>query len=383
MTSAVEPAVLAGAVDDDCAYFEGDGHVLLGRGTRQSWQVSQEEIRAGWDLAQRELRDSGSVAFVSFPFDRAEPVSVRIPEQVAWAGPDGWRRAPSPELLARRPVPPDGLDVSAWQVRSAISPRQWCADVRTAVHRINSGELTKVVLARRIVVERDTPFAPGAVLAKLRARFPGGYLFSIGGLVGASPELLVGRDAGELFALPLAGTVPRYADPAADRAARSMLVASAKLAHEHDVTRQEVIDVFDEVCSTVKVGDQPIVISTSAVHHLASAVSGIPRPDAPDLLAVAARMHPTAAVCGHPRQSAYELIRGLEPEGRGGYAGAVGWLDADGNGRFAVAIRCVELDGSRAVIRVGNGIVGASDPEDELAETRAKLNGLLESVVVP
>jgi isochorismate synthase EntC len=124
--------------------------------------------------------------------------------------------------------------------------------------------LTKVVLARRIDVEADVDFAAGPILTALRARFPATYLFSVGGLVGASPELLVGAHGDELFARPLAGTVARLVDPAADAAVRATLSTSAKLAEEHAVLRGEVAELFKEMCTAVKVSDEPVIISTAA-----------------------------------------------------------------------------------------------------------------------
>jgi len=85
----------------------------------------------------------------------------------------------------------------------------------------------------------------------------------------------------------------------------------------------------------------------------------------------------------HPRHAALEVIARLEGFDRGRYAGAVGWVDGHGNGRFAVSIRCAELDGPRARVVAGNGIVADSDPATELIETRAKLNALLSAIVRP
>jgi menaquinone-specific isochorismate synthase len=88
-------------------------------------------------------------------------------------------------------------------------------------------------------------------------------------------------------------------------------------------------------------------------------------------------------VCGSPREEARSLIARLEGIDRGRYAGPVGWVDASGDGVFAVAIRCAELDGARARLLAGVGVVGDSDPAAELAETRAKLAALLGALVSP
>jgi isochorismate synthase len=414
--------LLAAAVDADSAYFETEGHALLGRGVHRAWEVPQAELRSGWDEAADVLRGLArqgrrAVAFAALPFERDRPARVHVPERLSWHGlagsagsagldgsgrddPAGRNRPAGVDRSAgldgsglgdpaglNGPAEVDGsagLDVARWEIRLAQTPRVWCDAVRAARARIVAGEAEKVVLARQIAVYRDVPFTPAPVLRRLRARFPSSHLFSLHGFVGASPELLVGRAGRELFASPLAGTTARSSDPVADGLARVRLLESAKLREEHRTLRDLVLATLADYCEELSVSPEPVVVSTPTVHHLASPVRGVLRPDAPGLLAIAATLHPTPAVCGLPRKAAYEMIRELEEErGRGLYGGAVGWLDADGDGRLAVAIRCVELDGGRAVVHVGNGIVAGSDPADELAETRAKMQGLLEAVVVP
>jgi isochorismate synthase EntC len=97
-------------------------------------------------------------------------------------------------------------------------------------------------------------------------------------------------------------------------------------------------------------------------------------------LDLALALHPTPAVGGRPLDQALELIASLEPAPRGRYAGPVGWVDATGDGEFAVALRCAEVDGDRAVLSVGNGIVAGSDPIDEWTETVAKLATMREAL---
>jgi menaquinone-specific isochorismate synthase len=89
-------------------------------------------------------------------------------------------------------------------------------------------------------------------------------------------------------------------------------------------------------------------------------------------LALVAAVHPTAAVGGTPTDAAVEVIRELESMDRERYAGPVGWVDADGNGEWGIALRCAQLDGDRARLFAGCGIVAGSDPAAELAETQAK-----------
>ena len=103
----------------------------------------------------------------------------------------------------------------------------------------------------------------------------------------------------------------------------------------------------------------------------------------PSALDLARLLHPTPAVGGTPSDRAVEVIRALEGFDRGRYAGPVGWVDARGDGEWAIALRCAELDGTRARLVAGAGIVAGSDPDAEWAETQAKLEPMLRALVRP
>lgn len=94
-------------------------------------------------------------------------------------------------------------------------------------------------------------------------------------------------------------------------------------------------------------------------------------------LQVACQLHPTPALCGFPTQEARQLIAELEPHDRGVFSGIVGWCDANGDGEWAIAIRCGTIKHNKVRLFAGAGIVEASVPEDEWAETAAKLNTML------
>jgi menaquinone-specific isochorismate synthase len=111
------------------------------------------------------------------------------------------------------------------------------------------------------------------------------------------------------------------------------------------------------------------------VQHLATGLRGtlIGRPSA---LEIAGRLHPTPAICGTPTSDARGLIETLEGLDRARYSGPVGWVSADGDGEWGIALRCAELAGDRARLFAGAGIVADSLPEDELEETRIKLQAM-------
>jgi isochorismate synthase EntC len=119
------------------------------------------------------------------------------------------------------------------------------------------------------------------------------------------------------------------------------------------------------------------VVGVANVQHLATLVEGRLSQPTPSVLELVRALHPTPAVSGWPRELANQWITEHEGFDRGRYAGTVGWVDAAGNGTWAVSIRCAEVDGPRARLFAGNGIVATSDPDTELAETQAKLLAVL------
>jgi menaquinone-specific isochorismate synthase len=336
---------------------------------------------------------TGPVAFAALPFSDDAAGSVVVPSLVVGRAESGARWvttvAPAGDEPPARPalVPDDPGDArpgpTSYTVRPGRTPESWCAAVAEAVARLQAGELAKVVLAREVVVEADAPIDPLAVLERLRATFPGAMLYSVDGFVGATPELLVSRFGDVVRSHPHAGTTPRSGDPVADAQRAAALLASAKDRAEHQVAIDMVLDTLLEFCSFVDSEPEPSIVSLANVQHLASMVEGRLSSPPADVLTLVAALQPTPAVCGWPTETARALIGELEGFDRGRYAGAVGWVDGRGDGRFGVAIRGAEIDGARARLFAGNGIVADSDPATELAETRAKLQAMLGAIVRP
>jgi menaquinone-specific isochorismate synthase len=321
---------------------------------------------------------SGLVAFGSFTFDDASEGSVLvIPRAVlgrdgtgnAWLttitaeGEPAW--APGP---FEPPVSPGGI---RWHDGS-LSPVEWMQAVGEGVRRITHyADLHKVVLARDLYASAGRPIDPRVLLRWLIARYPGCFTFACDGMVGATPELLIRKDGWEVSSLVLAGTRPRGATAAEDSALARALVGSAKENEEHEYAAASVRDALSPLCSAMYVVPRPELIRLANVQHLGTRVNGTLAATR-SVLAIAAAVHPTAAVGGTPTALAVEVIRELESMDRERYAGPVGWIDADGNGEWCIALRCAQLDGNRARLFAGGGIVAGSDPAAELAETHAK-----------
>jgi menaquinone-specific isochorismate synthase len=330
---------------------------------------------------------SGPVAFGSFTFDPTSDGSVLvIPRAVLGrAAGQAWLTTISDgpgELPPAVPVAaPDGI---CWSDGS-LAPPQWEQAVAAAVAAIRAGSLRKVVLARDLYATAWRDIDARAVLARLAARYPDCYTFSCAGMIGATPELYIRRDGDRVRSLVLAGTTPRGGTADADRALGATLLASAKDREEHEYAVADVRKALRPLCTHLEVEPRPSLLQLANVQHLATRVSGrLARPagrgDALSALALAAALHPTAAVCGTPAATAMELIRALEGMDRGRYAGPVGWVDARGNGEWGIALRCAAIDGPRARLFAGGGIVADSDPRAELAETQAKFRPVQEAL---
>ncbi|MQY08990.1 isochorismate synthase [Actinomadura macrotermitis] len=324
-----------------------------------------------------QIPGSGPVAFGSFGFDPKSPDSVLIvPRQIigrrdgqAWLTTIGT--GPHPHPLAHPPAPPTQL---AWS-DGALSAPAWEQRVAAAVERIRAGHLGKVVLARDLYAQAGEPIDARVLLQRLAARFPGCYTFSVAGLVGATPELLIRRSGGRIDSLVLAGTTARGADTADDAARAARLMASAKDRQEHAYAAEMVRDALAPLCAELTVPAEPRLLALSNVMHLASAVHGRLDGDR-SVLDVLAALHPTPAVCGTPTATAMDLIRELEGMDRGRYAGPVGWVDARGDGEWGIALRCAQISGTRARLFAGCGIVADSVPADELTEAQNKFRAM-------
>jgi menaquinone-specific isochorismate synthase len=328
------------------------------------------------DLVRRP--GSGLVAFGTFTFDDASDGSALIVPR-AILGRDGtgnaWLTTVTPE--GERPwttaafEPPVTPGEIRWHDGSLSAP-EWEQAVGEAVHRItHSATLRKVVLARDLYASAERPIDVRVLLRALAARYPGCYTFACDGMVGATPELLVRRSGWEVSSLVLAGTTPRGATQAEDSDLALALLGSAKENEEHEYAAVSLRDALEPLCAAMYVAPRPELIRLPNVQHLGTRVFGT-LTAVRSALALVAAVHPTAAVGGTPTDGAVEAIRELESMDRERYAGPVGWVDADGNGEWGIALRCAQLDGNRARLFAGCGIVAGSDPAAELAETEAK-----------
>lgn len=282
--------------------------------------------------------------------------------------------------------PPDPVPrAPSWSTRPLVDVDRYLAAVTRARDAVRAGELTKAVIARPIEVTADDEIDVHAVLRRLKASFGSSYRFSVDGLIGASPELLVEVEGPVVRSRPLAGTTRRTGDPDNDARLAAELQASAKNQIEHRVVIDEVHDRLLPWASYLDWEPEPSIVTVANVQHLGTRLEGMLSQPGPSVVELVRALSPTPALGGHPRDAALDLIRSVEGFERGRYGGGVGWVDASGDGTWAVVIRCAEiaLDRRSARLVAGGGIVAESDPLAELAETQAKFQAMLGAIIRP
>ncbi|GGG55045.1 isochorismate synthase [Kocuria dechangensis] len=302
-------------------------------------------------------------------------------------------------------TPPTALSApaSAPGAAATLSPgtldeEEWTEAVREGVERIRAGRLEKLVLARDVVARLAAPLDPVAVVRDLAHRYERCWTYCVGfgadaaagtgRVLGATPEMLVQVLDGVAHARVLAGTLDRDSAPVGEdpqEYAARVLGESEKQQHEHGFAIDSLVASLAPYTDVVATSPEPFILELPNVWHLASDVTAVLRPgpagDPPSSLELAEALHPTAAVCGTPTAAAAATIPELEQMDRGLYAGPVGWLDAAGNGDWGIALRGAVQEDERTVrLYAGCGIVGASDPDSELAETWAKLRPMLQAL---
>ncbi|MCI0424310.1 MAG: chorismate-binding protein [Actinobacteria bacterium] len=324
-------------------HWLGPDHRLTGTGDIATFDPGRGDARYS-RAAQWLAAADRTLGFASFTFDPDETGSTVLAPQRLGSGP----------VLGS--VPKGARVVSDGRA-------DWEKGFIAMSEALVMERVRKVVLARQVDVALDGPIAIDSIVAHLDRDNRGTYVFAIGGLVGASPELLVSVSSGRLRSVVLAGTSTgsgRLDDP--------------RITMEHDLAADSVAAGLRR--HTTSLATSRSVVEVGPIRHVATTFEGEIEPGV-GVLDVVATLHPTAAVAGTPRIEALTLIRGHEPRSRGCYAGPVGWFDKSGDGEFAVALRCAQIHDDRATLYAGGGLVAGSDIETEWAETEAKLQPMI------
>ena len=372
----------------------GDG--LVGWGIHATTSVKGpnrfREAREWWhdQLKKLAVTDSvhitgtGPILFTSFSFSPDEESVLVIPKVVIGQRADqSWitwlGEMPQPNLLEQV----ESLDQPKYTWRNgSLTSDQWEERVAVAIHAIQSRTIDKVVLARDLNGTSTQAIDPRSILRNLAAEYPSTWCFSIAGLVGATPELLLRLNRAMVTSRVLAGTISKTGDDEKDLALAASLARSSKDLEEHEYAVRSVAESLAPFCSSTNVPDSPFVLHLANVMHLATDVTGAISefPTHVDTFSILEKLHPSAAVCGTPTATAAKVISDLEGMARGRYAGPVGWIDARGDGELGIALRCGQIEENQIRLFAGCGIVAGSNPQRELAESQAKFSPMLNAL---
>jgi len=372
----------------------GDG--LVGWGVHASTTVKGpnrfRDAREWWhdQLKKLAVTDSvhitgtGPILFTSFSFSPDEESVLVIPQVIVGKrGDQSWitwfGAMPQPNLLEQV----ESLDhpTYSWS-NGTLTTDQWEERVAVAIHAIQSKTIDKVVLARDLNGIATKDIDPRSILRNLAAEYPSTWCYSIAGLVGATPELLLRLNRAMVTSRVLAGTISKTGDDEKDLALAASLARSSKDLEEHEYAVRSVAESLAPFCSSTNVPDSPFVLHLANVMHLATDVTGAISefPQHVDTFSILEKLHPSAAVCGTPTEKAAKVISDLEGMSRGRYAGPVGWIDARGDGELGIALRCGQIEENQIKLFAGCGIVAGSNPQRELAESQAKFAPMLNAL---
>jgi len=265
-------------------------------------------------------------------------------------------------------------------VRTSLPRDAHVAAIRATLEAIARGDAYQVNLAQQL----SAPFRGDLteLYRRLRAASPASHaaLLPAAGLASISPERFLDVTAGTVTTDPIKGTRRRADDPELDAALADDLVTSTKDRAENVMVVDLERNDLGRVCipGSVHVPTLLELRALPTVWHLVSRVRGTLRPGT-TYGALLGATFPSGSVTGAPRLAAMRMIRALEPESRGWYCGAVGWL-GQGSAALSVAIRTATLRDGVAVYGAGGGIVADSDPDDEVAESLDKAVPFLTAV---
>lgn len=273
------------------------------------------------------------------------------------------------------------VDLDAWT--SNLSRDQFCELVEQAKKHIIDGDIFQVVLSRAI--RRAFRADPFEIYRALRQINPSPYMFYLKqgtrAIVGGSPEALVCIEQGMMETHPIAGTRPRGATLEEDLALEQGLLADEKEISEHvmlvDLGRNDLGRVAEP--GSVSVPRFMQIERYSHVMHIVSVVKAKLREDLHPFDAMMS-VFPAGTLSGAPKIRAMQIINAFEPENRGVYGGAIGFIDFTGNMDSCIAIRTATVEHGVVRIQAGAGLVADSQPESEYAETHHKMMSMILAV---
>lgn len=257
--------------------------------------------------------------------------------------------------------------------------------VAEAVKEINDRKYQKVILSRRIPLNREIDLA-ASYIAGRRVNSPArSFLLSIDGFsaAGFSPETLVEADSeGWVSTFPLAGTRSRGRNTEEEKRLKEELLNDSKEIAEHAVSVKLAFEELQQVCEpeTIAVSDFMSVAGRGTVQHIASRLKGKLKPSCNAWHAFNI-LFPAVTASGIPKKESIEAIGRLESAPRNLYSGCVMTFDRDGSMDAALVLRTIYQKDRNAWLQAGAGIVEMSMPSRELEETCEKLSSFSRQLI--
>ena len=276
--------------------------------------------------------------------------------------------------------------IRAKHITSEEAPESFLYAVRKAKDYIAAGDIFQVNLSRRWSSEVNPKLYSDVIYANLcksnPAPFAGLAYWKDTAIVSSSPERLLSVRNRIMSTRPIAGTRPRSMNPQKDMVLSTELISHPKERAEHVMLIDLERNDLGRVCraGTVEVDEMMVVESYAHVHHIVSNVQGLLRKNVTPGQAIRA-VFPGGTITGCPKVRCMEIIAELEQGPRGAYTGSFGYLNRDGSLDLNILIRTIVVHGNKIDLRAGSGIVADSDPQAELAETRAKAKGMTQALL--
>lgn len=252
---------------------------------------------------------------------------------------------------------------------------KWNQIISKCLNSIDSGEINKIVISRRIDYQTESAINPFDLLCSIDNGQKNNFAMLFQNkegksFISVSPERLYRREKRKISVDALSSTVERGESESEDKSLERQLFNDNKLQREHQAVIDGVSSSLELLCDGQLKMESSKVLKLSRIQHLIALISGQLKENISDRKIIET-LHPTPAVGGTPRDDAVDMISKLEPFDRGWYAGPIGYWGKK-ESEIVIGIRSLLIDNKRAHVFVGSGIVEGSNPEDEWNETESK-----------
>lgn len=390
-----DPGRLTDFLDDSgAAFLKGrDGFIALGEMARlddvsmatadQWWREFSARIENETEMP--EAFGTGPIAYGSFVYDPARSSQrscLVVPEVVVgrregrcWVTRLGYDSV-DPVLPERRTAPPPPRRLSfgpGEETGHEETSQEWIDRFNRIRGLIDEGRADRIVLLRQLTARAEGRLDPRWVLRQWRMNYGGSWTYLVGGLVGATPEVMVRRSGGLTVSRILAGSVQPLGglDEAAQTA---QLLSDSDRLRQHRRAVDTAAEGLRPFMRGMHVPEQPFALALPDGLNLATDICGATSPGH-SALALAAALHPLASVTGSPVEAAREIIRAEGTTDRGRFGAPVGWIDAQGDGEWFAALRPCQIEDDGVVLLYASATASAStSAHDKLVSTQVKLD---------